>query len=146
MRMMMLAALSASMMMLSVPAAAQDIPLVGGNFWNVTEVTIDDGHFSTYADYLAGQYRKQEEFAKSKGWIKDYYILSNNNKRSGEPDLYLVEVFDHVTTPAEDIAREKEMNAYLAQTTRQGEAGSANRAKYRHIGGTMLLQQLLYRH
>jgi len=145
MRMMMLAALSASMMMLSVPAAAQDIPLVGGNFWNVTEVTIDDGHFSTYADYLAGQYRKQEEFAKSKGWIKDYYILSNNNKRSGEPDLYLVEVFDHVTTPAEDIAREKEMNAYLAQTTRQGEAGSANRAKYRHIGGTMLLQQLLYR-
>jgi hypothetical protein len=103
--MMMLAALSASMMMLSVPAAAQDIPLVGGNFWNVTEVTIDDGHFSTYADYLAGQYRKQEEFAKSKGWIKDYYILSNNNKRSGEPDLYLVEVFDHVTTPAEDIAR-----------------------------------------
>ena len=146
MRMMMLAALSASMMMLSVPAAAQDIPLVGGNFWNVTKVTIDDGHFSTYADYLAGQYRKQEEFAKSKGWIKDYYILSNNNKRSGEPDLYLVEVFDHVTTPAEDIAREKEMNAYLAQTTRQGEAGSANRAKYRHIGGTMLLQQLLYRH
>lgn len=146
MRMMMLAALGASMMMLSVPAAAQDIPLVGGNFWNVTEVTIDDGHFSTYADYLAGQYRKQEEFAKSKGWIKDYYILSNNNKRSGEPDLYLVEVFDHVTTPAEDIAREKEMNAYLAQTTRQGEAGSANRAKYRHIGGTMLLQQLLYRH
>ena len=146
MRMMMLAALGASMMMLSVPAAAQDIPLVGGNFWNVTEVTIDDGHFSTYADYLAGQYRKQEQFAKSKGWIKDYYILSNNNKRSGEPDLYLVEVFDHVTTPAEDIAREKEMNAYLAQTTRQGEAGSANRAKYRHIGGTMLLQQLLYRH
>jgi hypothetical protein len=103
--MMMLAALSASMMMLSVPAAAQDIPLVGGNFWNVTEVTIDDGHFSTYADYLAGQSRKQEEFAKSQGWLKDYYILSTNNKRSGEPDLYLVEVFDHVTTPAEDIAR-----------------------------------------
>jgi hypothetical protein len=146
MRKLILTALGAATMLVAIPAAAQDIPLVTGNFWNVTEVTIDDGHFSTYADYLAGQYRKQEEFAKSKGWIKDYYILSNNNKRSGEPDLYLVEVFDHVTTPAEDIAREKDMNAYLAQTTRQGEAGSGNRAKYRHIGGTMLLQQLLYRH
>ena len=144
MRMMMLAALSASMMMLSVPAAAQDIPLVGGNFWNVTEVTIDDGHFSTYADYLAGQYRKQEEFAKSKGWIKDYYILSNNNKRAGEPDLYLITVFDHVTTPTEDVAREKEANAFLAQTTRQGMASSAHRATFRHLKGNMLLQEMVW--
>jgi hypothetical protein len=146
MRKIMLAALGAATTLIAVPAAAQDIPLVTGNFWNVTEVTIDDGHFSTYADYLAGQYRQQEDFAKSKGWIKDYYILSNNNKRTGEPDLYLVEVFDHVTTPAEDLAREKDMNAHLAQTTRQGEAGSGERAKFRHIGGTMMLQEMVYRH
>src|SRR4029450_1421114 len=87
MRKTMLAALGAATMLLAIPAAAQDVPLVNGNFWNVTEVTISDGHFSTYADYLAGQYRKQQEFAKTKGWIKDYYILSNGNKRAGEPDL-----------------------------------------------------------
>ena len=145
MRKMMLAALGAATMTIAVPAAAQDVPLVNGNFWTVTEVTIDDGHFSTYADYLAGQYRKQQEFAKSKGWIKDYYILANTNKRANEPDLYLVQVFDHVTTPAEDLAREAATNAYLAQTTRQGEAGSGGRAKYRHIGGNMLLQEQVYR-
>jgi len=145
MRKMMLAALGAATIAIAVPAAAQDIPLVSGNFWNVSEITIDDGHFSTYADYLAGKWRKQEEFAKSKGWIKDYYILGNNNKRAGEPDLYLVEVFDHMTTPAEDLVREKEMNAFMAQTSRQGEAGSADRAKYRHLGGTMLLQEQVYR-
>ena len=145
MRKMMLAALGAATIAIAVPAAAQDIPLTSGNFWNVSEITIDDGHFSTYADYLAGQWRKQEEFAKSKGWIKDYYILGNNNKRAGEPDLYLVEVFDHMTTPAEDLVREKEMNAFMAQTSRQGEAGSADRAKYRHLGGTMLLQEQVYR-
>jgi hypothetical protein len=143
---MLLAALGAATMALGVPAAAQDIPLMNGNYWNVTEVTIDDGHFSTYADYLAGEYRKQQDFAKSKGWIKDYYILANGNKRVGEPDLYLVQVFDHMTTPAEDLAREKEINAFSQQTTRQGEAGSGNRAKYRHIGGTMLLQEQIYKH
>jgi len=145
MRKTMLAALGAATMLFAYPAAAQDIPLVNGNFWTVTEVTIDDGHFSTYADYLAGSYRKQQDFAKAKGWIKDYYILANGNKRAGEPDLYLVQIFDHVTTPAEDIAREKESNAYMAQTTRQGEAGSGDRAKYRHIGGNMLLQEQTYR-
>ena len=50
-----------------------------------------------------------------------------------------------MTTPTEDIAREKEMNAFMAQTTRQGEAGSGLRAKYRKIGGNMLLQEQVYR-
>src|SRR3954469_15495256 len=128
MRKLILAAFGAATMAFAVPAVAQEIPLANGNFWNVTEVTIDDGHFSTYADYLAGEFRKQQDFAKSKGWIKDYYVLANANKRAGEPALYLIQVPDHMTAPAEDIAREKEMNAYMAQTTRQGEAGSGTRA------------------
>jgi hypothetical protein len=145
MRKVLIAALGAATMAFAVPAVAQDIPLVNGNFWNVAEVTIDDGHAATYADYLAGSYRKTMEFQKSKGWIKDYYILSNNNKRAGEPDLYLVTIFDHVTTPAEDVAREKEINAYLAQTSRSADAGSGDRAKYRHLGGNFLLQEQVWR-
>ena len=145
MRKMMLAALGAATMAFASPAVAQDIPLANGNYWNVFEVSVSDGHFSNYADYLAGEYRKQQDFMKSKGWIKDYYILANFNKRAGEPDLYLVQIFDHMTTPAEDLAREKEMNAFMAQTTRQGEAGSGERAKYRTLGGSMLLQEQVYR-
>jgi len=138
--------LGAATMLLSVPAAAQELPLKTGNFWDVAAVTIDDGHFGDYADYLAGQYRKNMEFQKSKGWIKDYYVLSNANKRGGEPDLYLITVFDHVTTPAEDIQREKEANAFLQQNTRQSIAGSGQRATYRHLGSDMLLQQMVWSH
>src|SRR5688500_15548199 len=145
MRKTMLAALGAATMLFAVPAAAQEIPLVSGNYWNVSEITIDDGHFATYADHLAGQYRKSMDFQKSKGWIKDYYILANNNKRAGEPDLYLVTIFERMTTPAEDLAREKEMNAYMAQTSRQADANSGSRAKYRKLGGNMLLQEQVYR-
>ena len=145
MRKTMIAALGAATMLFAFPATAQEIPLVNGNFWNVAEITIDDGHFATYADHLAGQYRKNMEFQKSKGWIKDYYILANSNKRAGEPDLYLVTVFERMTTPAEDIAREKETNAYMAQTSRQADANSGNRAKYRKLGGNMLLQEQVYR-
>ena len=146
MRKILLAALGAATMAYAVPAAAQDIPFVSGNFWSVTEVTIDDGQFATYADYLADTYRRNMEFQKSKGWIADWYILANNNKRAGEPDLYLVTVFDHVTTPAEDLVREREINAFMAQTTRQSDAGSGDRAKYRHIGGNLLLQEQVFRH
>jgi hypothetical protein len=142
----MLGALGAGSLALSVPVAAQELPLKTGDFWDVGAITIDDGHFGDYADFLAATYRKNMEFQKSKGWIKGYHILSNVNKRAGEPDLYLVTIFDHVTTPAEDIQREKEANAFLKQTTRQGMAQSGQRATYRHLGSDMLLQEMNWSH
>lgn len=136
---------AATIMLAALPAAAQDFPVKGGDYWQVAEVTIDDGHFGDYADHLAGAYRKTEDFAKSKGWIKNYYILSNVNKRANEPDLYLVTITDHLTTPAEDEARSKELDAYLQSSARQQDSQSGARAKFRHLGGTMLLREMVYR-
>jgi hypothetical protein len=146
MRKLILSALAAGALMMSAPTAAQDLPLVGGDYWDVTSVKIDDGHFGDYADFLAGQFRRQNEFAKSKGWIKAYYIFSNKNNRADEPDLYLVTVSDRIPTPAESIARNKEMNAHMATDDRKALAGSGQRATYRHIMADMLLQQLVFTH
>lgn len=139
-------ALGAATLLCSVPSSSQELPLKSADFWDVGAVTIDDGHGGQYADFLANQYRKEMDFRKSKGWIKAYYILSNVNKRQGEPDLYLVTVFDHVTTPAEDVAREKETNAFLQRSTRDQMAGSGQRATYRHLGSDILLQQMVWSH
>jgi len=146
MRKMILAALGAGTLLWSLPAASQELPLKSGEFWDVQAVTIDDGHFPQYADFLASQYRKNMEFQKSKGWIKGYHIFQNANKRQGEPDLYLVTIFDHVTTPAEDIQREKEVNAFLAQNTRDAASQSGQRATFRHLGSDMLLQEMVWSH
>lgn len=140
------AALGGALMLTAVPVSSQELPLKSGDYWDVSAITIDDGHFGDYADYLAGQYRKQMEFSQSKGWIKGYHIFANVNKRSDEPDLYLVTIFDHVPTPAEDIQREKEANAFLQRTTRQSLAGSGQRATYRHLGSDMLLQEMTWSH
>jgi hypothetical protein len=139
-----LAVLGAATMLFAWPASAQELPLQNGEYWDVGAISIDDGHFGDYADFLAGEWRKRQEFAKSKGWIKGYHILSNNNPRDDEPDLYLVTIYDHVPTPTEDKAREKDMNAFMAQTTRGMMAGSGARAKYRKQRGDMLLQELVW--
>jgi hypothetical protein len=141
----MIAALGAAAMLLSTPAVSQDFPVKGGDYWTVAEITVEDGHFGDYADHLAGLYRKSIDFQKSKGWIKASYILSNVNKRAGEPDLYLVTIADRPTTPAEDDARAKETNAYLQSSARQSDSQSGERANYRKLGGNMLLQELVYR-
>ena len=139
-------ALGAATMLTSIPAIAQEVPLVGGDYWDVAAIKIDDGHFADYADFLVSDARKQNEYAKSKGWTKAYYILSNNNPRRDEPDLYLVTVTDHIATPAEAIARNKEMNAYLQSDDRKELAGGGHRATFRHLEGDMLLQQMVLAH
>jgi len=58
----------------------------------------------------------------------------------------LVTVSDRMPTPAEQIARNKEMNAHLQSDDRKQLAGSGHRATYRHITGDMLLQQLVMAH
>ncbi|WP_309611833.1 hypothetical protein [Sphingomonas sp.] len=139
-----LAVFGVATMLAATAATAQEYPVQSGDFWSVSEVTIDDGHFGDYADFLGSYWRKQEDFAKSKGWIKDYHILSNPNKRASEPDLYLVEVFDHVPTAVEGRARDQAMVAAMNASLRQQDAGSAARAKFRHLGGSQLLQELIW--
>lgn len=126
------------------PGFTQAIPLEPGSYWDVTEVTVDDGHGAEYADFLASQWKPNQEFAKSKGWIKGYHVFGNPYKRANEPDLYLVTVYDRVPTAAESLAREKEFDAYLKSNSRQRDAQSGVRAKYRKVGGTTMLQELVF--
>lgn len=142
---MMLGAVGAAMTLFAVPAPAQEIPIVPGDYWEVAEIDVNDGQFGAYADYLASQWRRNQEFAKSKGWIKDYHVFGTVNARAGEPDLYLVTVYERPPTAAEQIAREKEFNAFLQQDTRQQDTAFGARAPMRKVGGSMLMQIFKFR-
>lgn len=146
MRKLVLAALGAVSMAFASQAMAQELPVVPGDYWDVQGVKIDDGHFGQYADFLASDFRKESEYAKSKGWMKGYFVLENVNARADEPTLYLVRIYDHVPSPAEQIQREKEMNAYLGTSSRQGMAQSGARATYRHLTSNSLLEVLNWAH
>ena len=94
-------ALAASTLALvcAVPAAAQDDPFVGGDYVEVTGVTVDDGHYLDYANFLAGFYKAQEQYAVSQGWETGWEVLANVHKRKGEPDLYLIRRYKNERFP-----------------------------------------------
>ena len=126
----------------AAPAAAQNVPLGFGDFVEVTAVSIDDGHFVDYANFLSTKWKAQEEFAKAQGWITSYEVLSNPYKRSGEPDLYLIERYRAVPDAAEMAKRQQIMRDQVKMDDSQMDADSAGRAKYRHITNSELLQVL----
>ena len=124
----------------TLPAMAEDLPVEPGDYVEISSITVDDGHTLDYINHLAGQWRKGQDYAKAQGWISGYEILSNEYPRAGEPDFYLVTRFPRFADPAEAKKRDDMYNAYMQSTMAQAQAASAERAKYRHLSGQMLLR------
>ena len=138
-------AVAALATMMSTSAFADDWPLVGGDYWEVTGIHVSDGGGWKYANWLATEWRKNLEFTKSKGWIKDYMILANVHARKGEADLYLVRVFEYLPSGKEGEKRQDEYQEWVKKSNEQMVDESGNRAEYREVGSDSLLQVLTFR-
>jgi hypothetical protein len=130
---------------LTTRARADEYPVVLGDYWEVTGVKLKDGGGLIYANHLAGEWRANQEFAKSKGWIKGYLLFQNSYPRAGEPDLYLVTIRSYVESGTETEQRNAEFMEWKKKTVAQMEKETGDRAEYREIVDNFLLQELKFR-
>jgi hypothetical protein len=130
---------------LATRAMAAEWPMAPGDFWEVTGVHLKDGGGLVYANFLATEWKADQEFAKSKGWIKGYMVLSNAYSRKGEPDLYLIVISERLATGPEGEKRNEEYTAWKKKTEAQMQKESGDRLQVREIGSSSLLQELKFR-
>jgi len=123
-------------------AWATDWPLAQGDYWEVTGVLFKEGGGYAYSEWLAKEWKADQEFAKSKGWIKDYKIFGNTHARKGEADLYLVVVYNRLEAGPDNEKRGDEYLAWKKTTSEKMEKESGNRAQFREILSTQLLQEM----
>ena len=142
-----LAVVAAMAMAVTGTASAQDSddPFKRAAYWEVSSIHVKDGSGLKYANHLAKNWVKNQEFAKSKGWISGYHILANAYPREGEPDVYLVTIFKEMATAEEDDKRAKEWLEFNKATNAQMAAESGARAEYRTLGGNLLLMEMVKR-
>ncbi|MEO0420393.1 MAG: hypothetical protein AAF249_16145 [Pseudomonadota bacterium] len=126
----------------SAPAFAQEFPLKPGEYVEMAGIDVEDGEGTLkYAEWLAGEWTRFQEYSKSQGWINDYAIYANVNARAGEPDLYLVTTFADLPDAAEQERRDKAFDEWSRTTIEQQVAASGNRAEYRTVISSMMLQR-----
>ncbi len=140
-----LVAIFFSVSVINLAQAQEEPPFIGGDYWQVTGVKTADGAGLKYARWLAGEWRKNSEFAKSEGWIKDYMVISNVHPRSDEPDLYLIVVFENMATVEEGEERRKKYMDWAKKSMDEMAEESGNRAEYRTVMSTSLLQHMNFR-
>lgn len=140
------AAFGAAALAFAIPTAvqAQDDPwpFDPGEWVEVTGIDIDDGASLKYAQWLAGEWRANSDFAVEQGWLNSYEILINTHARAGEPDLYLVRRFPNFVDNAEGKRRDKIMMQRYKRSEEKLQEESAGRATYRKVNSDMLLRKL----
>jgi hypothetical protein len=139
------AAVLLSVSAMSFAQAQDEPPFIGGDYWEVTGVKTADGAGLKYSRWLAGEWRKNSEFAKSQGWIKDFMVINNVHARSDEPDLYLIRVFENMATVEEGEERRKAYMAWVKKSMDKMQEESGNRAEYRTVMSTSLLRHMKFR-
>ena len=147
MRALKLAAFAAVSLAFTAPFAAQAQsawPTKPAEYVEVSGIEVDDGHGLDYANHLAGQWRKGQDYAMQQGWITGYEILTNEHARDGEPDIYLLTRFTNFADSAEGERRDAMYLKHMAATTAQMQAASGDRAKYRKQKGSMLLRRQVW--
>jgi len=130
-------------LVMATPVSAQEMPYSPGDYWEVNGIEIEDGQSLAYMQFIATKWKAEQEFAKSKGWIKAYHVLGNVYARDGEPDLYLVSVMQNLPTNSQIEQRNAEYEAWSKASLTQLEAESAGRASIRRQTGSMLLQSAI---
>jgi hypothetical protein len=141
-----LAMVGALALAVSLPATAQDEnPWKAGNYWNVSGIHVKDGGGLKYAQYLATEWVRTQEYAKSQGWISDFMVLSNTHPREGEPNLYLITISPSLASSDEADKRGRMMREFNKTTIAQMNAQSAGRTEIREVGSQMQLRQLVLR-
>ena len=139
-------ALLATTILMSARAQAQEQwPFVPGDFWEITAIHLKDGGSWAYSNWLATEWRKNLEFSKSQGWIKDYMVFSNVYGRADEADLYIVRVRESIPSGAESEARQKAYMDWQSKSIEKMVEESGNRVEYREVAGTTLLQHWKFR-
>ncbi len=135
----------AATVLISAPSSAQRSVAVPGNYSDVTDVKILPGHFEEYMDYLKTKWIKQQEWAKSKGYITGYKVYLNAYPRESEPTLYLLTEYKTVPSAAEIERRADEYAAMMKMDEHQQDADAMTRGPIRTIGSQAMLQEISFK-
>ena len=139
-------AIAAAMMgatALAAPAMAQELPVKNGSVWVASRIDTLPGQMPAYLDYLATEWKKQNEFLKAEGVLLSYRVMRTNHARNGEPDLILLLEYKDNYSIAQQEAMTKKLEAAMRRDARQGAAGNLDREKIRSLMGSTEYQELI---
>jgi len=119
-------------------------PFHDGSVWDITFVKAKPGVGLKYANYLATEWKTEQEALKKAGLILDYKVIATESHGTTDWDLMLMTEFkDLATMEATQDKREEVANKALQSNDEKMIAGYEERANWREIVGNRLAREII---
>ena len=119
-------------------------PFHDGSVWDITFVKAKPGVGLKYMNFLATEWKTEQEALKKAGLILDYKVISTESHGTTDWDLMLMTEFkDLATMEATQDKREEVANKALQSNDEKMIAGYEERANWREIVGNRLAREII---
>jgi len=137
-------ALGVTLLLLGLSLYAQvNRPFHSGSVWLMQFIRVKPGMDNTYKDWLATDWKKQQEAFKSQGLIDDYKVLETESNSPNDFNLILM---THTRNLATLEANETKFDAVAQQTMgsdQQQQQGYKDREAIREPLGTRIATEVV---
>lgn len=136
--------LIASLLLLGISVFAQvKRPYRNGSVWNVAFIRVKPGMDTAYMNYLATDWKKNQEAMKREGIILSYKILETEAHGTGDWNLLLLTEYKDLATMEANEDKADAVAQQVIGTDQKQIQGYKDRAEIREVMGGRLAREII---
>ncbi len=137
-------ALVAVLLTLSVVGVAQIArPYHNGSVWNVAYIRMKPGMDAWYLNYLATDWKRNQEALKAKGLILSYKVLTTEAHGSNDFNVMLMTEYKDLATMEANQAEAEKVGQEVVGDDKKQQEGYRERLEYREVLQNRLAREII---
>jgi len=139
-----LVSLAALLVIVSASVFAQvNRPYHNGTVWNIAFIRIKPGMDTAYMNYVAGQWKAEQEAQKKDGNILSYKVLSVEGHTPGEFNLMLMTEYKNLATMEANEDKSEAVAQKVVGDDEKQRQGYRERLEIREVMGDRLAREII---
>jgi hypothetical protein len=131
------------LLLLGVTVFAQvSRPYRNGSVWNVSFIRMKPGMESAYLDYIATDWKRNQEELKKAGLIVSYKVLTSEPHNPGDFNIMLMTEYKDLATMEANENKEDALNQQVVGNDEKQREGYRKRLEIREVMGGRLAREI----
>jgi hypothetical protein len=138
------ASLAALVLIVGISVFAQvNRPYHNGSVWTIAFIRIKPGMDAAYMNYLAGQWKTNQEAAKKEGLILSYKVMAVEGHTTGDWNLMLMTEFKDLATMEANEDKADALAQKMVGNDDKQMQGYKDRSEIREVMGDRLAREII---
>src|SRR2546427_5530389 len=118
-------------------------PYHNGTVWNIAFIRMKPGMETAYMNYLAGQWKANQEASKKEGIILSYKVMSVEGHTPGEFNLMLMTEYKNLATMEANEDKTEAVAQRVVGNDEKQMQGYKDRSEIREVMGARLAREII---